>query len=546
MATAATASMTVARDFLQTVVLVDDRAEFRPFREGPVTEASDPRAAAAIEATDRLDTEFDPEPEAGLQPPQENMEDAPKGGEDNLDAKTVIDRFSRLGLVCGVICPDASDPIEETVGPAARRADILVLDWWLHGDGGDASLEIIRHVVSDIDHRHRVRLIVIYTAERDLNGIAQRIAEVLDDAIVVGEHRVTAGPIHVTVFAKPETNVDAELAAAVVSFDDLPDKVIAEFADAVRGLLPNVVLSSFAAIRNSTHRILNRFSRDLDPAYLGHRMLLPHPDDAQDHIANLVAQELASVMDSARVGSVADGDAVASFVGDSLLVARSIDPVKTWAGAKDWSDSEYALALVRNGIDSDELNLSRNKKDKAHNWSTRIYAPDDASAREVELRFAALMKSKSRYENPPPRLGLGVFLRDQRTSTVYLCMQPVCDSTRLSGVTAFPFLPLTEATGAFDFVLYRDGKYCTFKMSLRLRDVRMLKFRPGPNPPGVVAGEGGGATGDWVFKTARKGGPSFAWVGELREGWSHYYANRFADEASRVGMDDSEWARRTK
>jgi hypothetical protein len=538
-----TPSRAIAADFLQTVVLVDDQAELRRVTDVP-DETSSPGPIAGIDPLFEVDSEEESEPEAGLQVPEN--QGAPESGEDTLDAKTVIDRFSELGLVCGVIRPDPTDPLSETVGPVATRADILVLDWWLNGDAGEASLALIRHVVSDIDHRHRVRLIVVYTAERDLRGIAQRIAGILDDATIVGDNRVIAGPVHVTVFAKPETNVGPELADAVVNFYDLPDRVINEFVDAVQGLLPNVVLSSLAAIRSNTHRILNRFSKELDPAYLGHRILLPHPDDAQDHITNLVAQELSSVLNNARVGDVADTTSVASLVSASLLQARSIAPVKAAAEKKNMSDGDYALDLVRYGIDWKESQLSVKHKKDAHDWTTKLYSSDDESAKEIELRFAALMKNRSRYENPPPRLGLGVFLRDIRSSKFYLCMQPVCDSTRLSSTTAFPFLPLNEGEGAIDFVLGSDGDLRTFKISLKLRDVRMLNFRPGPTPPGVVMGERDGDAGEWKFQTARTNGASFVWVGELREGWAHHYANRFADESSRVGVDDSEWARRSK
>jgi hypothetical protein len=548
MVTADTRSTTIAKAFLQTVIMVDDLAELGR-AEGSQKEEIPGPSLADVDSTFVAGPENeDPEPSAGLVSPGDNVRPGPEGGDENLDAKLVIDRFSELGLVCAVMRPDASDDIVKTVGTAAGRADILVLDWWLHGDGGAKSLDIIRHVVSDIDQRHRVRLIVIYTAGRDLEGIAKQIAMALGDPEGVEGHRVATGPIHVTVLAKPETNVDSEFAGAVVEFRDLPDRVIAEFVLAVRGLLPNVVLSSIAAIRNNTHRILNRFSKDLDAAYLGHRMLLPHPDDAEEHLTSLVAQELSSVLDDAQVGSAADTESVASLVSESVLLARSIDPITTLAAGKSLTVEDYALELVRHGIEWPGSGLSRDKREKAHNWSTGIYSSDEAGAREIELRFAALMQTRSRYENPVPHLGLGVFIMDSESEQFYLCMQPVCDSARLESDTAFPFLPLNEVNkgGGFDFVLPSNGQLRSFKMRLKLRDIRMQTFQPGAHPPGIVAGVRSDDGNAWLFKTVGEEGSSFAWVGELRDGWAHHYANKFADEASRVGVDDSEWARRSK
>jgi hypothetical protein len=125
-------------------------------------------------------------------------------------------------------------------------------------------------------------------------------------------------------------------------------------------------------------------------------------------------------------------------------------------------------------------------------------------------------------------------------------MQPICDSVRLEKETAFPLLPLTETDTKFDFVLLRDGHYRPFKVSLKLRDMRMITFQPGPNPPGMVVADKSMSTGEWIFKGTASPESEFAWIGELREGWAHYYANKFAYETSRVGVNDSEWARRWK
>ena len=157
-------SVAIARDFLQTVLVVDDRAQFgaaiKP--ESDSSEATDlsPASDETSSPTSQVAV-----PHERLKTPSpaelaEALED------DELNAKAIIDCFAKLGLVCGVIRPEHDETIIDIIGPAARRADILVLDWRLDSDNGEQSLDIIRHVVSDLDDRHRLRLIVVYTGVR--------------------------------------------------------------------------------------------------------------------------------------------------------------------------------------------------------------------------------------------------------------------------------------------------------------------------------------------------------------------------------------------
>ena len=50
------------------------------------------------------------------------------------------------------------------------------------------------------------------------------------------------------------------------------------------GLLPNVAIAGLSELRAQTHKLLTMFSRSLDPAYLGHRVLLPNPSEAEDQV----------------------------------------------------------------------------------------------------------------------------------------------------------------------------------------------------------------------------------------------------------------------
>ena len=78
--------------------------------------------------------------------------------------------------------------------------------------------------------------------------------------------------------------------------DQLPSLVITDFAEMIEGLLPNVAMSGLAALRERTHHVLRQFDATLDPAYLGHRTLLPDPNDAEDHLVFALGSEILSIL----------------------------------------------------------------------------------------------------------------------------------------------------------------------------------------------------------------------------------------------------------
>jgi hypothetical protein len=207
----------VVKDFLQSVVVVDDRATLGG--EG-----------VAMPAPAELALHGDAEPEwaeetastgparararrrlANLRVPSYEAMPAP---EQALDAKVLVDGFAEQGLVCAVIRPAPGEsPVDRTVR-AARRADIVILDWELNGDDGTSTLEIVRRLVheeAEAEPRGRLRLIAVYSGALTLRQIASRLRQALAQEPGTvrfkkdGEFAITAGSVRVTVFAKPTT-----------------------------------------------------------------------------------------------------------------------------------------------------------------------------------------------------------------------------------------------------------------------------------------------------------------------------------------------------
>src|SRR5262249_31951813 len=154
-----------------------------------------------------------------------------------------------------------------------------------------------------------------------------------------------------------ETNVAESLTSAVVSFADLPERVVIEFATFIQGLVANVALLALAAVRSNTYRILTRFSRDLDPAYLGHRMLLPHPEDAEEHLVDAVVNELLAVLESADVRRGADLEVVRSMLTSGALSVNGVGKMPSAATRLGLDLKNLALKLAEYGVESAAVGL---------------------------------------------------------------------------------------------------------------------------------------------------------------------------------------------
>lgn len=559
-----TAACRIALDFLQTVVIVDDqadldpsgpRASVAPIRSSLVHEPHAEVSVASDEggelpgATAHGAIEVDAEPTSDLiEPSDDALSVAEHGG---LDAKTIINDFAELGLVCGVIRPEEGEDIEPIVSAAARRADVLVLDWWMHGIAGTTSKAIIRQLAESGDQQDRIRLIVIYTAAQDLRNVAAEIARNLDGAEVVGEglNRIAAGSIRLIVLAKPDTEVDPALVEDVVPFEEFPERIVKEFASTVEGLLSNVAFSALAAIRSSTHKILNRFDRALDPAFLGHRMLLPDPEDAERHLVEMILQEFSAVLTGSAVGRSADYEAIRQLIADAVLVVNDVEKLGEFAARSDTSVPDLVMGFIESGVGYPDFKLSNKEQKNMRVWAPKIFSFASSqlvsTPLEIGKEWSMLMSTKLQYTDLSPALRLGVIVRDTKTRAFMLCMQPMCDSVRLGGRTSFPFLPLEEATDSSDIVIKYSGDYYLLNVKIRFRDVVVIQFEPSNNAAGVVKAVRTPDGKGWQFMPAAAEVASLEWAAELRDNFAYKFANRFAESASRVGTDDSELFRRT-
>lgn len=530
----------VVDNFLQTVVVVDDRALSDLV---PLIEESGSEPGSSTTGRGRG-------VESGLQRPQDQP-----GDEHALDAKKVTDAFARKGLVCGLLSPAPGEEVGVELIKTARRADLVVLDWIMDRDDGRKALALFRRILmsDSVPSCERLRTIAVYTGQHDLRAVALRLKEALatsyPDAELT-EHddglAMTKGPVRVAVFAKEHVSQLApELERRRVRFDELPSRLLCEFAALTSGIVTAVALAALAALRDDTHRVLSVLSPKLDTAYLGHRSVLPEPEDAQGQAVALVASELRSVIEDHKVGDLAREAVLllwlTAFRANKVNFGELIDPDKPITRA-------HVEEILRVGIGSNDAvarvlglgSISKSHLMAVKKVATRVFALslDEAHASDAEL--ANRMMLRTTYSSPPRMLQLGTVVQAP-DGDFWICVQPLCDCVRLRPeVRPFPFLRLRVSNQSkFQFVVTdRVGTEQFLILTKNPRDLVVARFKPRVGKSIIEARESGGRH---QFRDTRQ--RLYRWVAQLKAEFAQKVAVDLANEFAQVAVDEAELRR---
>lgn len=505
-------SVDFAQRFLQTAVVVDDEA-YMP-----------------LAGRDQ--------PEAGLVVPDRRTKASSRGIQDAVDrdsihtlnAGSVMNAFSELGVICGVVGPTDSEM--ETM----RQADIVILDWLLQNDEPQYALALLRELLTGEADRNSLRLVAIYTGEAELEEISTAISEKLTKVgldPVENETRTTITYRHgcVVLYAKSNVNLAKHLKNRSVAEEDLPGRLVEDFALMTSGLLPGIALTSLTAVREGAHKVLDQFSAALDPAFLAHRACLSNPDDAERQIVNHVAEELRGLMDNAVAEeSPAGADAVESWI------RRKGDGFAKFTFGNRELDIEQTIILANQGLEPSVL------RNNSFEGLSAGFSGHNAVG--LDERLAWMMSFRTVHNAPPPILWLGSVLKELSDDDEQhlICMRPRCDCVRLEGDTSFFFLPLVEPEKTTEQIVVKlDG---TFKrLSIKTDSAGWVRrqFKPSTGNRAVTA-VWQEANGSFEFKdTCEK---RYEWRGELKAEYAQRIAQTLATTLSRVAIDESEWLRR--
>ena len=516
-----TQSRTLAQRFLRTAVVVDDEAFPAPNGDdGPKPD---------LVAPDRNTRASGPE------------KHNPVGHSANLDlnAGLLIDSFSKLGIICGVVGPN--DSAMQTM----RQADIVILDWRLQEDDPDCALNLLRDLLTGESDRNSLRLVAIYTGEPILEDIGAKIYAELERQSLEPDENETKMEIRyrhgrVVLYAKSSLNLTSTLKDRYFAEENLPKRLVEDFAHMTEGLLPGIALTSLTAVREGSHKVLDRFSAELDPAYLAHMACLSCPEEAERQIVSHIAEELRGLADEAVTAeSPAGKQAAERWIQRD---GRDCFKFKLNSAKAINLDSAKTIQLVTKGLEA-SAEFSNSSKKKAFEFLSAGFAQPGIVS--VDERLAWIMNFRTLYNAPAPKLWLGSIVTTQQDGKPrhLICITPRCDSVRLNEETSFIFLPLVrpEKKWGTQLVIKLGSEFCRMSVLFESASLELLNFIPSEDRHEVI---GIKRESDDKFEFVDTDGVRYEWRGELKSEYAQRIAQNFAAMLSRQAIDESEWLRR--
>lgn len=524
----------VAKDFLQTVLLIDDEA----FRLGG------PDGGTSTDGEDWTAGGVPGHLQAGNTPPE--MPDA-------LDIRAVSVAFARGGLSCAVLSPQnrqENEDLQSAFVEAAKRVDALILDWNLNGDSGATAKSLIRAVLEgDMNGgEQRLRVVVIYTGEKDLPGFANHIAVAIrdlgDDETVWDEGKAafTRGPMRVAVYAKEHVDLPVGLDDLRRSISQLPDVITTELARHCKGLLASACLSALTGVRANAHRLLAAYDPELDAAVLGQRAALPNPSDVERQVESLIMSEIGAIIQDKDVGAQVGMDTISMWLAHHV----ELDPRGISTELAMTADRRARALAEGFGAICAELKGERGMSDRKITAMganlTSLFVTSEQQRERSDHRFEVLMSMQSRYSNPTPTLHLGTVL--ERDGSYVVCVQPMCDSVRIEDARNFPMLPLK---------IVQDGgnnsnhlPVITIARQAESADYVRLRLDPAPH---LLEMERFAASSGQVVQAMADGGSfwfspcsgqPWRWVGDLKPLQAQRMVERLSSTFSRVGLEEAQ------
>ncbi|WP_158859345.1 response regulator receiver domain [Lunatibacter salilacus] len=536
-------SKTIANEFLQSVVFIDDRAFI----------------------------------------------EEKKTNEHGFSAVQITRAFAKSRKICAVYRPENLQDIGN-LALLAKKADVTVLDWRIeikedeipeeNGEEdaeeidprGPHTLKIIREILSDpLTGKGSLKLILIYTGETDLPGITDAIHHNLKeqeiDDIQKGDCTIFTENIRILVLAKKASEIqfrhNPKLRGKIVSYEDLPEFILTQFTKMTSGLLTNFVLQSLAVIRGNTFRLVKLYKKELDISFLAHRQLLTNPEDTKDHLIEILSQSIQALLNYNNSGDSVSKTNILNWI-DSYLFDQTIsingsqsieinnEFVKVWvkssfieACRKQWV--EKGFSNIKNTPDNQFKTLEKKFQKKASEFFTK------SGAYDIDAEFSILTHHKSNLKQPSivPKLTLGTLVkqlpkagkvyRENEIERYFLCIQAKCDSVRIDALRKFLFIPLEKIVDEkpFQLVVYEGDDLIRLRIERSAFDLRTIKFQPKTGKDFISAYK---RVNNYYFKSNHN--ERFLWLADLKDSHAQREVHKFASQISRVGLDESEWLRR--
>ena len=540
-----------ARKYLQSIVFVDDLIYSRVPATG-VKLAADVAPAASMTIF-RKPEEPVVEEVVKVKPEEAKAMEAASADDGGAmyHPKHLVESFARQRMVCALYEPEegfATDP-ESEVFKLCERADVVILDWDFHKQPGTKVMDLISGLVASAQTTvpHHVRLCAIYTSTQNLKHITSQIFQHLRDkkldVTADGEYDLSAGSSRIIVLGKPSTGRPAEQkAAAEVAEVDLADRIIKEFARMHEGILPSMALHGLAGVRNNTKKILDKFRKDMDGAFLTHRALVWPGDDAFEQVPELLAEEALAVMIDNRIPPDLTKKLAEKFVDDMALTTPWPDK-----DGKATPAGQFHTQLLKEGAGALPKTLKFDTK-----VIKRLHGQVDTSNTSASERLAALYASRTQYGDKR-YLEFGTVVRFTITkdgvdqSKYAVCLMPLCDCVRLADGAAysFPFWTLREnaskgqSKGMVVELPGKEGFLELYSYGKPRDQLWLASLSAGAD--GMVEATGDADKGFAFLAGEEK--TKLEWIAQLKPSHAQRIAHDLGTSLARVGVIEAEWLR---
>lgn len=541
-------SRLIAEKFIQTVVAVDDNISFGE-RLNSVNN-SDLHVQVPDEesglGTDSVDTH-----ELSLDAPDLNS---------NLNYQELSACFANKSILCSALKVYEGDSGEQQTIDAtfniSKKADITILDWQMESEqsnyGNIAKGAIKKLLQYDVDGNGRLRLILIYTSESihtvlgALNGQLTEFQPKIENEKEIQFSCENLSLCKVVVINKQTT------------IESLVDRSIEEFTHMTCGLLSNATLSAITEIRDKTHHHLFKFNKKLDSAYISHVLgLISLPamresahEVAFDYAVDLISEELKSDLQTSKylkdsltsqtlqkwpvyknpqneiIHSITVGESEPVLLGNERM--QRMLSVITDDDLKNILDEqpEFPKTKKKNRFDLFQDSYIQFKRVGEDNRNEHL----QLSAIEC-LRRDPLSVS-SEFE---PVLKQGTIIR--KDDTYFVCIQPICDSVRLTCSTSFLFLKSEKIDDTnFSHVIRHTEGYKCLRFKSTSRFVSLIEFTPTNK---MIRSIKQGHIN--IFQATNE--DVYEWCGELKQAIYQELVNAVSASIARVGFDSFEWLR---
>jgi hypothetical protein len=506
--------------YLRTVVLVDDNIFRQPTVAPTTTEIVPPRPARK--------TAF----KAAAAPSKKTVSPSRVPDEPIFLPHHLVASFAKKKIVCSLYQPanrSVSVGITSDIFHICSSADIVILDYDLFGDGGTKALGLINNLVSDSMQEipEQGRLILVYTLDPNLTQVSNQILASVDS--IPGVSAVPEDPLglvlsarhcRISILGKPNHRLP-QFVPYTIPEQDLAARAIQEFSAMAPGLLQACVLLGLAKVREKSRTMLARFDSSLDAAFIQHNSLA-RSEGAFENALPLVMAELQSVLEdrlqSPLIPAAVLDDWVANVWSPSAHIVGSRGIAATRAQAK---------ILCRDGHEATGLTISNAERLKFFSSSSTSTENDE---------FALLMSTRGEYAQKRKQLQLGT-IATFPNGLHYVCLQPVCDSVRLSGRVPFLFVQLSQLKQSKNarVVIRVDDAYLELSVETKIASAALVSFAASG---GIVASSN---TAPHEFCDCD--GKKYLWNSQLKWAHAQRIVEQFASELSRVGLTESEWLR---